>query len=161
MSMTNEMKAVLVAGGAGIFMGMMLTSVAFVSGSTPSDRTNEPNPTETVTVEKIVTETKIVEKPVEKVVKVVELPESCLDAITNAKQIRDNTSTVAGSMGAQLDIASKARVAMTGSDYLDLGEVQRDQRNLEQDMRDAYTQLASAQSLLADNLEQCEIDTDS
>lgn len=81
-------------------------------------------------------------------VRVVELPDACADAISLAQDLSDNVGPISESMSAQADIMSQARLALNGSNYITMGEVMRDQDDLDSTTTNAYITLASISARL-------------
>ncbi len=127
-------KTAVISYSAAFFAGIIV-----MASSTPTDA-NQSQEVQTV----IKYKTEVVTETIETNV----FPESCLDAQRFSKMIRDDVSAVAATMGEQLQIASEARLAINGSNYLNLNDIVLDQRDLENSMRAGYTNLANVQRSL-------------
>lgn len=100
--------------------------------------------------------TNTVTKDVVREVKVNVFPQACLDAQRYAVMIQDDVSAVATVMGTQMDIATMGRMAINGSSYIDLGQVQLRQSNLEGSLVGIYTHLAEVEGSLSDATKACD-----
>lgn len=89
-------------------------------------------------------------------VTVIELPESCGDALELAQDIPELVSPVASTMGEQKDISSMGQLALEGSSFVKLNEVIRDQMGLENSIEGKYSDLANNTLRLEDLLDKCE-----
>lgn len=151
---TGKMFCVGLAGAfiLGIAGGAHATITSGTGDVNKSDVKAEPIHTVVSTPEPVV-ETKTVE--VEKKMTVYRFTDDCKHALDLATSIGYDVSGVAATMGKQYEIASAARLAINGSEFLDLGQVMRDQHDLEQTQIGAYDELAHASYELDTYIDKC------
>lgn len=139
----------LIASGlVGVALGSGLTFEVMEGWYNQTSTNVEPQPRVTVTAEPEV----VVDTTSQGVV---QLPGACVDAINLASDIDTTVSEVAGSMGEQKQIMSNGRLALNGSNYIDINMVIRQQSELEKSLGGAYNDLASESISLDNSLAEC------
>lgn len=141
------------------FLGWSIWVFGIIIGVWFSHFVRDMAPPEQTQAQQVVTVTAEPEVVVDTVtVHVVELPDACADAIGFAQDMSDSVGPISQSMSAQYDLMSQARLALNGSNYITMGEVMRDQDDLESSTTNAYIKLASVSILLDDAQADCAIE---